>query len=123
MSAQHSPRVLGGARSGKNRYAQSRAEALHDELVFIATVQANDNEMSGSIARGPRWRTIELANVNAVEAGRPRAACGLPHALNEPHRLFRKHSLLRSRRRGSWNVQITPKRSFAAVPTNGNSWS
>lgn len=56
--------VLGGARSGKSRYAQTRAETLDAELVFIATAQAFDTEMADRIARhradrGPRWRTVE----------------------------------------------------------------
>ncbi|MDF0542124.1 bifunctional adenosylcobinamide kinase/adenosylcobinamide-phosphate guanylyltransferase [Sphingobium sp. H39-3-25] len=56
--------VLGGARSGKSRHAQARAEAMGSELVFIATAQAGDGEMAERIAihqsdRGPRWRTIE----------------------------------------------------------------
>ena len=56
--------VLGGARSGKSRYAQTRAEALDGDLVFVATAQALDDEMTGRIARhradrGPRWITVE----------------------------------------------------------------
>ena len=56
--------VLGGARSGKSRYAQARAEALDGELVFVATAQALDTEMTERIARhradrGPRWVTVE----------------------------------------------------------------
>lgn len=56
--------VLGGARSGKSRHAQARAEAMSGELVFVATAQAGDGEMAERIAihrsdRGPRWRTIE----------------------------------------------------------------
>ena len=56
--------VLGGARSGKSRYAQQRAEALPGELVFVATAQAFDDEMSDRIARhradrDDRWSTIE----------------------------------------------------------------
>jgi adenosylcobinamide kinase/adenosylcobinamide-phosphate guanylyltransferase len=56
--------VLGGARSGKSRYAQQRAEALPGELIFIATAQALDAEMAARIARhredrSERWRTIE----------------------------------------------------------------
>lgn len=56
--------VLGGARSGKSRYAQARAEALDAELVFIATAQAFDAEMTERIERhrddrGDRWTTIE----------------------------------------------------------------
>jgi adenosylcobinamide kinase/adenosylcobinamide-phosphate guanylyltransferase len=56
--------VLGGARSGKSRHAQARAEAMSGELVFVATAQAGDGEMAERIAihqsdRGARWRTIE----------------------------------------------------------------
>jgi adenosylcobinamide kinase/adenosylcobinamide-phosphate guanylyltransferase len=56
--------VLGGARSGKSRYAQSRAEALDGQLVFVATAQAFDEEMTDRIARhrddrGERWITVE----------------------------------------------------------------
>jgi adenosylcobinamide kinase / adenosylcobinamide-phosphate guanylyltransferase len=56
--------VLGGARSGKSRYAQARAEALDGALVYVATGQALDEEMADRIRRhradrGERWRTIE----------------------------------------------------------------
>ena len=56
--------VIGGARSGKSRYAQARAEALDARLVFIATAQAFDDEMTDRIARhradrGLRWMTVE----------------------------------------------------------------
>lgn len=56
--------VLGGARSGKSRYAQARAEAIDAELVFIATAQAFDAEMAERIARhrddrDGRWTTVE----------------------------------------------------------------
>jgi adenosylcobinamide kinase / adenosylcobinamide-phosphate guanylyltransferase len=64
MTAPRSLFVLGGARSGKSRFAQARAEALAGELVFVATAQALDAEMADRIAhhradRGARWRTIE----------------------------------------------------------------
>ena len=56
--------VLGGARSGKSRYAQARAEAMPGELVFIATAQAFDAEMADRIVRhradrDVRWQTVE----------------------------------------------------------------
>ncbi|MGK2909546.1 MAG: bifunctional adenosylcobinamide kinase/adenosylcobinamide-phosphate guanylyltransferase [Sphingobium sp.] len=56
--------VLGGARSGKSRYAQAQAEILSGELVYVATAQAFDQEMRERIAlhradRGPRWSTVE----------------------------------------------------------------
>ncbi|RVT90999.1 bifunctional adenosylcobinamide kinase/adenosylcobinamide-phosphate guanylyltransferase [Sphingomonas crocodyli] len=70
--------VLGGARSGKSRHAQARAEAIEGELVFVATAQAFDDEMRERIGhhqadRGPRWRTIEepidVVGVIGAEAG------------------------------------------------------
>ncbi|BBF72105.1 bifunctional adenosylcobinamide kinase/adenosylcobinamide-phosphate guanylyltransferase [Sphingobium sp. 3R8] len=56
--------VLGGARSGKSRYALARAEAMPGDCLFVATAQALDSEMDSRIARhreerGARWRTIE----------------------------------------------------------------
>ncbi|SFJ61848.1 adenosylcobinamide kinase /adenosylcobinamide-phosphate guanylyltransferase [Sphingomonas sp. NFR04] len=57
--------VLGGARSGKSRYAQTRAESLPGELLYLATAQAFDAEMEERIAhhqadRGPRWSTLDV---------------------------------------------------------------
>jgi adenosylcobinamide kinase/adenosylcobinamide-phosphate guanylyltransferase len=56
--------VLGGARSGKSRFAQARAESLAGDLVYIATAQPFDAEMTDRITRhrndrGPRWHTVE----------------------------------------------------------------
>jgi adenosylcobinamide kinase/adenosylcobinamide-phosphate guanylyltransferase len=60
--------VLGGARSGKSRYAQSSAQAWAaapgGRLVYIATAEARDSEMAERIARhrsdrDARWMTIE----------------------------------------------------------------
>jgi adenosylcobinamide kinase/adenosylcobinamide-phosphate guanylyltransferase len=55
---------LGGARSGKSRMAQTRAERAPGELVYVATGEALDTEMTERIAkhrsdRGARWRTVE----------------------------------------------------------------
>jgi adenosylcobinamide kinase/adenosylcobinamide-phosphate guanylyltransferase len=60
----HSLFVLGGARSGKSRYAQQRAEALAGRHVFIATAEAYDDEMRDRIARhradrDARWSTVD----------------------------------------------------------------
>jgi adenosylcobinamide kinase / adenosylcobinamide-phosphate guanylyltransferase len=56
--------LIGGARSGKSRLALERAQALPGELVYVATGEALDTEMSERIARhraerGARWRTVE----------------------------------------------------------------
>lgn len=56
--------VLGGARSGKSRFAQERVEASPGRLAFIATAQPFDDEMAQRIGRhraerGPRWQTID----------------------------------------------------------------
>jgi adenosylcobinamide kinase / adenosylcobinamide-phosphate guanylyltransferase len=56
--------VLGGARSGKSRYAQILAERSDKKRVFIATAQSGDGEMAARIAahkadRDAAWRTIE----------------------------------------------------------------
>ena len=64
--------VLGGARSGKSRYAQDLASAF-ERVVFIATARPTDPEMRARIARHRRerpssWKTLEVAT-------------GLDHAL------------------------------------------
>lgn len=64
MGGDKSLLVLGGARSGKSRFAQAWAEALPGDLVYIATAQPLDTEMAQRIARhqhdrGPRWRTVD----------------------------------------------------------------
>jgi adenosylcobinamide kinase / adenosylcobinamide-phosphate guanylyltransferase len=56
--------VLGGARSGKSRYAESMIAALPPPWIFVATAEAGDAEMAERIAlhrarRGKDWQTIE----------------------------------------------------------------
>src|SRR3984893_7280982 len=56
--------VLGGARSGKSRYAQSLAESSRLRPVLIATAEAHDAEMALRIARpaasrDPPWTLVE----------------------------------------------------------------
>jgi len=56
--------VLGGARSGKSRYAEGLVTRLPAPWVYVATAQAFDEEMRGRIAehrdrRAPGWRTVE----------------------------------------------------------------
>jgi adenosylcobinamide kinase/adenosylcobinamide-phosphate guanylyltransferase len=57
--------VLGGARSGKSRYARDLAETSGLERWFVATAQAADDEMHERIdrhrsERDPAWRTQEV---------------------------------------------------------------
>jgi adenosylcobinamide kinase/adenosylcobinamide-phosphate guanylyltransferase len=56
--------VIGGARSGKSRHAESLITALPPPWVYVATAQALDAEMAARIGahqgrRGAGWTTIE----------------------------------------------------------------
>lgn len=58
--------VLGGARSGKSRFAEERTRAFAaEENIYVATAECRDAEMESRIAlhrsrRGTEWRTIEV---------------------------------------------------------------
>ena len=56
--------VLGGARSGKSAHAEQLAQNSGKEVIYIATAQAGDGEMTTRIAhhrmqRPARWTTVE----------------------------------------------------------------
>ncbi|MGF1692196.1 bifunctional adenosylcobinamide kinase/adenosylcobinamide-phosphate guanylyltransferase [Photobacterium kagoshimensis] len=55
--------VLGGARSGKSRYAESQSLASGQEVIYIATAGAGDDEMSERIARHQQQRPSEWMTV------------------------------------------------------------
>ena len=73
--------VLGGARSGKSRYAESLVTALPAPWVYVATATAGDAEMATRIAehrarRGDNWRVMEVPRdlagaLAAAPAGSP----------------------------------------------------
>jgi adenosylcobinamide kinase/adenosylcobinamide-phosphate guanylyltransferase len=56
--------VLGGARSGKSRWAQRFVSQHYKRPLYLATAEAGDDEMRERIrhhreARGPEWQTVE----------------------------------------------------------------
>ena len=73
--------VLGGARSGKSRFAETLIEAAAPQALYLATATAEDEEMRHRIAqhrarRGARWHTLEeplelAASLRAAPPGRP----------------------------------------------------
>jgi adenosylcobinamide kinase / adenosylcobinamide-phosphate guanylyltransferase len=77
----HLTLVLGGARSGKSRYAEDLIAAVRPPWVFVATAEPGDAEMAERIAahrsrRGKSWQTIEAphdlpAALAAVAADTP----------------------------------------------------
>jgi adenosylcobinamide kinase / adenosylcobinamide-phosphate guanylyltransferase len=82
MNAPRLTLVLGGARSGKSRHAESLiAASSPPPWVYIATAQALDGEMAERIAhhrarRGDGWQTMEAPHdlAGAVDAAPPDAA-------------------------------------------------
>ncbi len=74
--------ILGGARSGKSRYAEAQARAAGGRVLYLATAEAIDDEMRVRIinhraARPAEWRTCEAprqvatALAQAWSDGRP----------------------------------------------------
>jgi adenosylcobinamide kinase/adenosylcobinamide-phosphate guanylyltransferase len=60
----HLTLIIGGARSGKSRYAEGLIATLPPPWTYVATAQALDAEMAERIGvhrarRGPNWRTVE----------------------------------------------------------------
>ena len=72
--------VIGGARSGKSRYAEALIAAQLPPWTYVATAEAGDHEMIARIRthrkrRGAHWRTVEaprdLQAALATGAGGP----------------------------------------------------
>ncbi len=67
--------LLGGARSGKSALAEEMAKARREEVVFVATATAEDDEMAERIAlhrrgRPASWATVEEPSDLAAALGR-----------------------------------------------------
>ena len=80
--------ITGGARSGKSKYAEQRAEELGARRLYIATAEAKDEEMAQRIAehkkrRGNDWATVEepVELSAALLAQRGRIDCALVDCL------------------------------------------
>jgi len=65
--------ILGGARSGKSRLAEQRAQDSGKQVIYLATAQSRDGEMADRIAhhrqqRPTHWLTVEepLALAGAI---------------------------------------------------------
>jgi len=72
--------ILGGARSGKSRFAQSMAEARWDRPLYLATAEILDSEMEERVKlhrekRGPRWQHIEEPLAIAAVLRAPAIEC------------------------------------------------
>ena len=51
--------ILGGARSGKSRYAEQLAQATQKPVLYIATATASDSEMAARIAHHRQQRPTD----------------------------------------------------------------
>jgi adenosylcobinamide kinase / adenosylcobinamide-phosphate guanylyltransferase len=75
--------VLGGARSGKSRYAERLIESEPAPWIYLATAEARDDEMERRIAehrarRDRSWQTIEAPhNLAGALAALPRRSAVL----------------------------------------------
>jgi adenosylcobinamide kinase / adenosylcobinamide-phosphate guanylyltransferase len=80
--------ITGGARSGKSSYAEQRATELGPRRLYVATAEANDEEMRQRIEehkrrRGNDWVTIEepLQLAETLLAQRAQTDCALVDCL------------------------------------------
>ena len=79
--------VLGGARSGKSRFAEQAVMASPAPWIYVATAEPFDAEMTARIAehrsrRGGQWRTVEAPlDLAGAIAGAPASAAVLVDCL------------------------------------------
>jgi adenosylcobinamide kinase/adenosylcobinamide-phosphate guanylyltransferase len=71
--------IIGGARSGKSTHALRLAAAAGAEVLFLATAEPRDSEMSAKIARHraerpAHWRTLEAPRAPATALAQVPAA-------------------------------------------------
>jgi adenosylcobinamide kinase/adenosylcobinamide-phosphate guanylyltransferase len=64
--ASHLTLILGGARSGKSRYAERVAPQLGQRVLYVATAQPGDEDM---VARIAAHRAVRPADWTTLEAG------------------------------------------------------
>jgi adenosylcobinamide kinase / adenosylcobinamide-phosphate guanylyltransferase len=99
--------VLGGARSGKSRYAEGLITALPPPWTYIATAEAGDDEMAARIAghrarRGTQWHTVEASRA-LVQA---LSACGAEPVLVDCLTLWLSNLMLAEADIGAESVQL-----------------
>jgi adenosylcobinamide kinase/adenosylcobinamide-phosphate guanylyltransferase len=80
--------ITGGARSGKSQYAEQRCREMSKRPLYIATAEAQDEEMAQRIAdhqkrRGDLWTTIEAPTelAEALLCQRAKTDCALVDCL------------------------------------------
>jgi adenosylcobinamide kinase/adenosylcobinamide-phosphate guanylyltransferase len=80
IGSSQSTLVLGGARSGKSRYAESIVMSSRPPWIYLATAESFDDEMTTRIAehkkrRGHDWQTIDAPlDLAGALAALPRSA-------------------------------------------------
>jgi adenosylcobinamide kinase / adenosylcobinamide-phosphate guanylyltransferase len=130
--ATHIVLVTGGARSGKSSYAEARARELGERRLYIATTEANDEEMRRRIEehkkrRGDDWAVIEepLQLAETLLARRAQTDCALVDCLT----LWLSNLLLRyndeyAREKVQQLVETTRQLDFHLIlVTNEVGWS
>jgi adenosylcobinamide kinase / adenosylcobinamide-phosphate guanylyltransferase len=58
--------LLGGARSGKSRYAQTYAQNMGGKVLFVATATAGDADMRNRIEKHKQDRPVDWSTLEAI---------------------------------------------------------